>query len=140
MPISCNPANKEAWLDVAKARASDAKTLVESDSCTIAATYMAGYVVESTLKAYCSHLGKSSKGWGRAGHNLKLIWKKSGLRLSDLQDKDGTCAFFVQEWSTDLRYCSEDDFSHDAKQLVNGALKLAKSINRHIKRSTRRNR
>ncbi len=139
MPIKCGPANKEEWLEVAEARSRDAKTLKDSPLCAIAAVYMAGYAVESSLKAYCVQQNKSNTWRGASGHNLKSIWKESGLRLSDMNDHDGTRTFFLEEWSTDLRYCSKFDFIHSTGDLIEASNKLKGFINQRIKRNPRRN-
>jgi HEPN domain-containing protein len=139
MAITCHPANKEAWLAVANERATDAKRLQEK-AREVAAVYMAGYAVESALKAYCSHCGISYKGSGRAGHNLNALWKLAGFQLRDVADPNGTHTFFIREWSTDLRYHDQYDFPISTDQLVKGAVTLMQLIQSRIKRPYRRSR
>ncbi|HIJ85697.1 MAG: hypothetical protein HW380_3077 [Magnetococcales bacterium] len=138
MPIICRPANKEAWLEVAMARSRDANTLKDSPSCTTAAVYMAGYSVEASLKAYCVHQDIRKTWSGASGHDLKSIWKESKLKLSDVSDTGGTSTFYLQEWSTDLRYCSKYNFPNSTADLIKGSNRLISFINQCIKRTRRR--
>ena len=93
------PSTAQSWLDVAHERGKDAHKLRETDRA-LAAIYMAGYLVECTLKAFLHREGKRYPTSGREGHNLQGLWEAAGFKLNDLQ---GTRRLFLETWDTGLR-------------------------------------
>lgn len=96
--------------------------------------YMAGYAVECMLKAYLQRFGIPFPTSGSEGHNLRGLWEQSDLQLSDLKDQRGHRAFFIQHWSTDMRY--ETDFSqnHTSEELVQAAKQIAGNLQNRMRR------
>jgi len=112
------------WLDVARERAGDAETLNKHRAASIGSVYLAGYAIECSLKAYLNRLGRPFPRSGRAGHDLQHLWRSSNLRLGDLDDRDGSKSFFIEQWSTDLRYLSELPAGLEPERLLKGAQQL----------------
>ena len=99
-----DPRNAEDWLEVAKERAADTDSVAKSRPASVGPVYLAGYVVECTLKAYLCKSGVRRPPSGRAGHNLRELWDAAGFRLADLPNRGEHAGFFVNSWSTSLRY------------------------------------
>ncbi|MBK1699959.1 HEPN domain-containing protein [Thiococcus pfennigii] len=130
-----DPSTCEAWLDVARERGADARAMLPARAASIGPVYMAGYAVESALKAYLQAQGLPRPAAGPAGHDLRALWKASGLQLRDLKDPDGTAAFFVQDWTTALRYQAQTAPGQaDAQTLVDAAGRLLGYLSTQIKR------
>ena len=134
-----SPTTAQGWLAVARERGSDAGAL-RSRTESVGAPYLAGYAVECALKALLQKRGQAFPRQGRQGHNLRNLWRKTGFRLRDLHDPEGHRAYFVEEWSTDLRYevvlpASPDRPTGD---LVQAARSLVGWITGQMKRSGRR--
>lgn len=123
---------------VARERGADADAMLSSRASSIGPFYMAGYAVECAIKGCLQHKGVRRPASGQEGHNLKGLWKKAGFRLADLKDPDGRKSFFIQQWSTDLRY--QANYSPNApnsEDLVKAVRGLVGWIQAQIKRQRR---
>ena len=131
-----DPNSPNEWFQIAIERSADVDEMLPARSASAGPVYMAGYVVECSLKAYLMACGKR---WerGREGHNLRNLWKASGFKLSDLKDQDGAKAFFVHSWSVDLRYEQRSPREHTTNDLLAGAQSLASWIKQKAKRGRR---
>lgn len=136
------PDTYDSWLAVAKERSEDARALLESRDQSIGPVYLAGYAVEASLKALLKFINKPFPKFGGAGHNLKSLWKQSGFQLRDIKDSNGARSFFLDCWSTDLRYENTlpvaDSQTYHSQDLVKAAIHLANFIKRQIKRRKRK--
>ncbi len=135
--IKIYPDKWEDWLNIATERSKDADKLSERDN-RAGSIYMAGYAIECSLKAYLKKTGKRFPAAGSAGHNLKELWRASGFRLKDLRDDKGEITFYIEEWSTDLRYAGEYSFPAQPEVLLQGAKNLVGRIQAYV-RNYRRN-
>jgi hypothetical protein len=101
---------------------------------------MASYAIECSLKAYLQRSGLPLPRYGREGHNLRGLWERAGLRISDLSDTAGEKTFFIERWSTDLRYEVRLDVGLTADGLVDAASKLSSYVQSQLRwaRGTRR--
>jgi HEPN domain-containing protein len=118
------PDQPEAWLAVANERAADAEALLLKRKTSSGCAYMAGYAIECSLKAYLQGSGTAFPTSGGEGHNLRGLWRRSGFQISDLQDANGAKAFFLKQWSTDLRYEVALPTHLRAEELLQGAKAL----------------
>ena len=140
------PGTWEQWLNVAIERAQDADSIAKERSDSIGAVYMAGYAVECALKAYLKSKNCSFPTSGSKGHDLRNLWNRAGFRLSDIQDRNGNKTFFLEEWSTDLRYEVRDSDEYiiikargvTIEELIEGARQLSGWIYNQIRRRGRR--
>lgn len=134
-PNSC-----EQWLDVASDRATDARALASHcPSRGTAAVYMAGYAIECSLKALLHRLQRRFPTSGAGGHDLRSLWQAAGLPLSDLGDSSGAKTFFIECWSTDLRYERViEDTTITAADLLVGAAQIVSYLQNLVKRYKRR--
>lgn len=131
-----DPSSANDWFLVAMERASDAEAMIPARFASVGPIYVAGYVVECSLKAY---LMANQISWtkGRSGHNLKNLWKASGFKLADLNDTDGSKAFFIHCWSVDLRYEQQCPNGYSPTSLLTGARSLSSWILLKTKRGRR---
>lgn len=130
-----DPSTAAEWLAVARERGLDAGALLPARAQSVAPSYLAGYAVESALKAYLQSRGISRPSSGPEGHNLRALWKSSGLRLSDLKDSDGSAAYFINDWDTRLRYQSTRPATAlGSEQLVSTATRLVGYLSNLTKR------
>ncbi len=129
------PTTAEDWIAVANERGSDAEAIKKDKPTSVGSVYMAGYAIECSLKALLQKRGIPLPTYGRSGHNLKELWKASGLKISDLKDNTGTKTFFLEEWETALRYeCSlPTSLGLGAEELVEGAKKLNRWIQKQVR-------
>jgi hypothetical protein len=136
------PTSAEDWLDVGRERAADADALLRARQASAGPVYLAGYAIECSLKAYLQSAGKSFPSSGGAGHDLRRLWRQTGIRLGDLGDESGAKAFFVQDWTTALRYEAAPDFPCPSDELVKAAGQLCGQIQNRMRRQlqTRRGR
>lgn len=134
-----DPATPDQWIAVANERGADAQAMLPQRQDSAGPVYMAGYAVECALKAYLSDQGIARPA-GRPGHDLRGLWKSSGFRLADLTDSQGTKSFYVEDWSTDLRYRIRMDSRRSTPELVAGARVLSGWIQMRLKRHRRRRR
>lgn len=130
------PDSSQEWQTVALQRGEDADAMLPERSQSPGPTYMAGYAIECMLKAYLQRFGIPFPTSGSEGHDLRALWKKADLRASDLRDQRGHRAYFLEHWSTDMRYQSESPQNHTAEELVQAARQLAG----HVKTLMRRRR
>lgn len=131
------PANAEEWIEAARQRAADAGAILPARIQSVGPVYMAGYAVECALKAFLDRKNIRRPRMGPEGHNLRRLWKLSQFRLRDLSDRDGSTSYFIEHWSTDLRYAAALDFELEAADLVAGARRLSGWIQKQIRRSRR---
>ena len=133
-----NPTTAQGWAAVATERQSDARALSEQRAESVGAAYLAGYAIECALKAYLQRAGIPFPKAGREGHNLWGLWHRSRFRLRDLADHAGTKSFYINCWSTDLRYETSIPSIAAAEHLVAGAGQLTGWILSQAKRQRRR--
>jgi hypothetical protein len=98
------PQTTEDWLFTAKERGADADAVVKTRPDSVGSVYLAGYAVECSLKAYLRAAGIPFPRSGRAGHNLTALWKASGFSKRDVRDVNGSKVFYLEGWSSSLRY------------------------------------
>jgi HEPN domain-containing protein len=134
------PQTSEGWIEVANERMTDAAEMFSARSLSIGPVYMAGYAVECSLKAYLQHMGIPRPPHGPGGHDLRGLWRSSGLSLSELGDRKGEKAFYLKDWSTDLRYEVRPDLSCPAEELIQGAKELTGWLQTRMRRHNRRRR
>lgn len=120
-----SPTSAEAWIAVAQERAADASALLREREQSAGSVYFAGYAIECSLKAFLQRSGKPFPTSGGAGHDLRALWSHSGFRLRDIGDESGAKSFFVQTWSTDLRYTVDPNFPCATTDLVTAAKQLS---------------
>jgi len=133
-----NPTTAQGWAAVATERQSDARALSEQRAESVGAAYLAGYAIECALKAYLQRAGIPFPKAGREGHNLRGLWHASDFQLRDLADHAGTKGYFINCWSTDLRYETSIPSIAAAEHLVAGAGRLTGWILSQAKRQRRR--
>ena len=132
-----SPTTAQGWAAVATERQSDARALSEQRAESVGAAYLAGYAIECALKAYLQRAGIRFPKAGREGHNLKGLWRASGFRLRDLADHAGTKGYFINCWSTDLRYETSIPAILGSAELVAGAGQLKAWIMNQTRRRRR---
>ena len=139
---STDPFSAEDWTAVANQRAADAAAMLPQRADSVGPVYMAGYAVECALKAYLQRRGIPRPRSGPAGHDLRGLWRASGFRLADLNDEHGLKSFYIEAWSTDLRYAIRLDpaTSVEPADLVEGARLLSSWIQNQVRRQRRRRR
>jgi HEPN domain-containing protein len=120
-----SPSTYQEWLRVANERAADASAMLKDRNDSAGPVYMAGYVIECSLKALLQRRGIAFPRAGREGHNLRGLWNTARLRLTDIRDTTGEKAFFIEYWSTDLRYEVQLEIDFTAEELVRAAAKLS---------------
>lgn len=131
------PNTFDEWIEVSRERQEDARALL-SRKQSVGPVYMAGYAVEARLKAFLRRINKEFPKKGDEGHNLRGLWKQTGFKLRDIKDENGEKAFFVEEWSTDLRYEVSLDgaYAWDSNSLVKAAGELSGWIQTQIRRES----
>lgn len=95
---------------------------------------MAGYAVECTLKALLQARGTGFPKGGPGGHDLEGLWSTASFRKRDLNDPTGEKAYYLESWSTDLRYEPRLAENLDADALVEKASELTGWILEQVKR------
>ena len=128
------PSTHKEWLEVANERAADAQALLKDRQDSVGPVYMAGYVIECSLKAILQRCGVAFPKAGQEGHNLRGLWKKANLRLTDVSDKAGEKAFFIEQWSTDLRYEVQPELGFPTEKLVRAAAQLSGWLQTQVRR------
>lgn len=129
------PDSPEQWRATSLERGEDADAMLPDRSQSAGPVYMAGYAIECMLKAYLQQEGIQFSTSGRKGHDLRGLWKQAGLQLSDLGDKNGNRVFFVEDWSTDMRYQTEAPKNRMPKELVKAAKQIAGNLQTRMRRS-----
>jgi hypothetical protein len=94
---------------------------------------MAGYVIECALKAYLRKANIKFPTRGSAGHDIRGLWQRA-FKLSDLKDRDGHRTFFVDRWSTSMRYETDVPPGYDPRRLVQEARRLSGEIRQQIRK------
>lgn len=131
------PDSYDAWIQVSLQRGEDAAAMLPDRSQSPGPVYMAGYAVECMLKAYLQRFGIPFPTSGSEGHDLRGLWDQSDLQLSDLKDQRGHRAFFIQRWSTEMRYETEFPENHTPEDLVQAAKRLSGHLKTLIRRKSR---
>jgi hypothetical protein len=129
-----SPLTAEGWRELAQERARDAEALEDGRPDTAGPVYMAGYAIECSLKAYLHERGIAFPTSGREGHNLRGLWEAAGFRLKDLKDVQGAMTYYIEHWSTDLRYAKSTGSSLSTDMLMDGARQLSTWIQNRMKR------
>jgi len=107
-------------------------------AASVGPVYMIGYAIECSIKAYLQSKGIPRPANGRDGHNLRALWKTAGFRLSDLKDEQGYKSFFIETWTTDLRYQHRCPAAmQDAEALMEAAKGLVGWLQARVKRARR---
>ncbi|MGK7889578.1 MAG: HEPN domain-containing protein [Leptolyngbyaceae cyanobacterium] len=132
------PSTAEEWLCIATERGADADAIIKSGNTSIGSIYLAGYAIECSLKALLQAKNQPFPKHGEQGHNLRNLWRSSGFCLSDISDSKGTKAFFIDQWSTSLRYEKSLESSLSPEELVDGAKQLTGWIQRQIRKKGRK--
>lgn len=133
--VSEMPDSPEQWRAISLERGEDADAMLPNRSQSAGPVYMAGYAIECMLKAYLQQEGIQFPTSGSEGHNLRGLWKQAGLQLSDLGDKRGNRVFFVEDWSTDMRYQTEAPQNHTPRELVQAAKQIAGNLRTRMRRN-----
>ncbi len=131
------PTTVEDWIAVANERAADVWAMLAERDRSTRPVYVAGYVIECSLKAYLQRLGIGFPKRGREGHDVSALWSTAGFRITDLHDADGSKTFYIESWSTDLRYEVVVDSTASVEDLVTGAGQLTGWIQSQIRRARR---
>ncbi len=119
-----SPSTPEDWMAVAQRRGADSRAMLGGELST-GPVYMAGYAVECSLKAYLKSQEIDFPAGGPAGHNLAQLWKAARFPLTDLRDTNGAKTFYVDTWTTALRYELAVPSALSPEELVTGAVHLA---------------
>ena len=133
-PVRRGPNSVEDWLSVATERGDDARANLNMRPGSVGPVYLAGYAIECSLKALLRAKGKPFPASRSAGHDLQGLWEACGFRLSDLRDSNGAKDFFIEEWSTDLRYETTPPERLPAQELLTGAGDLTGWIQTRVRR------
>lgn len=131
----------DEWLEIGRERAADADSILKDRPSSVCSVYLAGYGVECSIKAYLQVSGGKVITSGAAGHNLTDLWKSSGLQKSDVGGSQGSRTFFLEQWSTSLRYSTTENFGGQThKELVDGAKRMTGWLHQQVQRRRRRRR
>ena len=69
---------------------------------------------------------------------MRGLWQSAGFQLRDIGDHSGAKSFFVESWSTALRYQgTTDELILPANELVDAAKQLTGWISNKIRRQQR---
>jgi hypothetical protein len=112
--------------------------MLPSRADSVGPVYVAGYAIECSLKAYLQASGLPFPTSGRAGHDLRALWGAAGFSLREIGDQRGEKAFFVEGWSTDLRYETTSGSTLSGDELVGGARALTGWLQTRARRRRRR--
>jgi hypothetical protein len=135
MPGPRGPDTIEGWLNVARERAQDGSAMISARPTSAGPVYMMGYGIECSLKGYLKSQRRAFPTSGRAGHDLRALWEAAGFRLSDINDKNGAKTFYIERWSTDLRYAAVLPDSTAPGDLLRAAHDLIGWIQQKAKRT-----
>jgi len=125
----------EEWLEVSRERALDAGVILSLRPDSIGSVYLAGYVIECSLKAFLQAAGKKVPTSGSAGHNLVGLWKATGLQKSILGGSEGSRTFFLEQWSTAMRYSVNEDLNGQSPEdLIDGAKLITGWFHQQVRR------
>jgi len=135
-----DPNSVSDWLSAARERAADADAVLAGRPDSIGSVYLVGYSIECCLKAYLTSIGRKAPTSGREGHNLTSLWIACGFRKADVADSTGCKTFFVDQWSTGLRYEVRLVATTQIADLVPGARHLSGWIHQQLMRAKARGR
>lgn len=134
-----SPTDAQGWIAVANERGADAEAIYKERPNSVGCVYMAGYAIESSLKALLQRKGIDLPTHGKEGHHLAGLWKKSGFQFSDLKDSQGMQTFFLEpeKWNTGLRYETSlpNNLGLETKDFIEGAKLLKGWIQTQVRRS-----
>lgn len=142
-PPPMNPATPDDWMAIAELRMKDGRLLLgertrqagDAESY-IGAVYIVGYAVECGLKGLLKLRHVSFATSGSEGHKLGELWGRADFTRKDLADSSGNRTFFIDTWSTDMRYDQKlsNWSSVPADELVEGAGDLLGKVKQKYKR------
>jgi len=112
----------------------DARTLLPARSDSVGPVYLAGYAIECSLKALLQRRGHRFPRPDIKGHDLRHLWKKSDLSLNDIPRSYGIEAYYLESWSTDLRYVVGVEFPGSCEDMVAGAGALVDYLQKKLRR------
>ena len=95
-----HPKHHQDWIVLADQRMRDAEALLQHRPESTAASYLAGYAVENSLKAYLLLQGEK-----RTGHDLRSLTRDAQLRFKS-QPAQG---WFLDQWTVHWRYIPDID-------------------------------
>ena len=135
-----NPSTWEDWKDVANERMTDASAMLLARSQSVGPVYMAGYAVECSIKALLQRIECGFPTHGDSGHNLRALWKSSKFALRDIGGSNGHSTYYIESWSTDLRYDVIGDFPGTPDEMMTGAKVLVAFLQTKLRRRSIRRR
>jgi hypothetical protein len=119
---------------VANERMQDALSLMHERANSVGPVYLAGYAIECSLKALLQREGCGFPVSGSEGHNLRTLWRTTGLVLRDIGDKNGFSSFYIESWCTDLRYEAAGEFPGTCDEMLTGAKVLVSLLQTKLRR------
>lgn len=131
------PNTWEQWKDVANERMMDASCM-KARSDSVGPIYLAGYAIECSLKSLLQKRGSGFPVHGSEGHNLRALWEKAGFSSRDIGGAKGHSTYYLESWSTDLRYEVSAIFPGTCDEMLSGAKRLVASLQTKLRRSSRR--
>ena len=135
-----SPDTWEDWRSVANERMVDARSMLPARSNSVAPIYLAGYAIECSLKALLQRRGTGFPTHGSEGHNLRGLWASVGLTLGDIPGAGGSGTYYIESWSTDLRYAVTEHFPGTCEEMLTGAATLVSLIQTRLAREHSRRR
>jgi hypothetical protein len=135
-----SPDTWEDWRSVANERMMDARSLLLARANSVAPVYLAGYAIECSLKALLQRRGTGFPTYGSEGHNLRSLWASVGFTLGDISGAGGSGTYYIESWSTDLRYQVTENFPSTCEELLTGAAHLVGFLQTRLAREHSRRR
>lgn len=129
------PNHPQEWVNIARERLSDAQRLHSERENSVGSVYLAGYAVECIIKAYLRREGIRFPSRGREGHNIRDLWGATGFHIKEINDRIGNKTFYIQYWSTALRYETSTNAGINNEDLITGAGYLLSFFSKVTKRS-----
>jgi hypothetical protein len=128
--------SSDQWTEVAKERLQDSYALLTRGAYRVGPLYMAGYVLEMMMKAYCVRCGYSYVMNRGDGHNLEELWKTTRLKEEDIPIAYNILDEFKNLWSVDLRYTTQPPAHfNNSRDMVLNAENFIKQMTHLIKRT-----
>lgn len=134
------PNTWDEWRDVANERMSDATVMLPARSGSVGPVYMAGYAIECSLKALLQQRGSGFPTTGAEGHHLRSLWKSAGFATRDVGERADHATYYIEHWSTDLRYEVAGDFPGACDVMLAGAKRLVGFLQTRLRREAGRRR
>lgn len=134
------PNTWEDWRDVANERMTDARSMLPDRSASVGPVYLSGYAIECSLKALLQQRGTGFPTHGSEGHHLRGLWANAGFTLKDIPRDDGFSTYYVEHWSTELRYAATGHFPGTGEEMLAGAASLVGLIQTRLARERSRRR